>query len=124
MKKRDTIMLPAGEVPGSAPKTRDVPLPWQSPKSAKEDNDAPMRLAAILKSQAYLQADEDVAFEAPADFDVFWEEAKLAANKARRRDDAVEASFVATDSAAAKGTAAIRGAVAMKFRRDVFMIVE
>jgi len=41
---------------------RDVPLPWQSPKSAKEDRDAPMRLAAILKSQAYLQADEDIAF--------------------------------------------------------------
>lgn len=41
---------------------RDVPLPWQSPKAAQEDKDAPMRLAVIMKSQAYLQADEDIAF--------------------------------------------------------------
>lgn len=42
--------------------TRDVPLPWQSPKAALEDKDAPARVAATVKSEGYLQADEDVAF--------------------------------------------------------------
>ena len=60
--KRDTITLPTGEVPGPAPKTRDVPLPWQSPKAAMEDNDAPARVAATVNSKGYLQADEDIAF--------------------------------------------------------------
>lgn len=62
MKKRGAITLPTGEVPGPAPKARDVPLPWQSPKAALEDKDAPARVAAILKSEGYLQADEDFAF--------------------------------------------------------------
>ena len=62
MKKRGSIILPTGEVPGPAPKTRNVPLPWQSPKVALEDKDAPVRVAAILKSKGYVQADQDVAF--------------------------------------------------------------
>lgn len=62
MKKRDTIILPTGEVPGPAPRTRDVPLPWQSPKAAREDREAPARVDAIVNSEGYLQADEDVAF--------------------------------------------------------------
>lgn len=62
MKKRDTIILPTGEVPGPAPRTREVPLPWQSPKAAREDKDAPARVDATLNSEGYLQADEDVAF--------------------------------------------------------------
>ena len=62
MKKPDSITRPAREVPRPAPKTRNVPLPWQSPKAAFEDKDAPARVAAILKSKGYLQADQDVAF--------------------------------------------------------------
>lgn len=61
VKKRDTITLPIGEVPGPAPKTRNVLLPWQSPKAAREDKDAPVRIAATLNSKGYLQADEDIA---------------------------------------------------------------
>ncbi len=37
-------------------------MPGQSPKAAREDNDAPARVAKILSSEGYLQADEDVAF--------------------------------------------------------------
>ncbi len=62
MKKRSNIALPTGKVPGPAPKTRDVPLPWQSPKAAREDKDAPERVATILSSESYLQADEDLGF--------------------------------------------------------------
>ena len=62
MKNRVGIMLPTGEVPGPAPKKRSVPLPWQSPKAALEDKDAPARVAAILKSKGYLQADQELAF--------------------------------------------------------------
>jgi uncharacterized protein (TIGR00730 family) len=39
-----------------------MPLPWQSPKDALEDKEAPARVAAILKSEGYRQADEDIAF--------------------------------------------------------------
>lgn len=62
MKKQDSVVLPNTEVPRPAPKTRNLPLPWQSPKAALEDKEAPARVAAILKSQGYLQADQDVAF--------------------------------------------------------------
>lgn len=62
MKKRGKIALRNRKVPGPAPKMRDVPLPWQSPKAAREDKNSPARLAAILQSKAYLQADEDVSF--------------------------------------------------------------
>jgi hypothetical protein len=37
-------------------------LPWQAPKAAIEDKDAPARVAAIMDSQCYLQADQDLAF--------------------------------------------------------------
>jgi uncharacterized protein (TIGR00730 family) len=62
MKKRGSEVLPTAEVPEPAPKTRNVPLPWQSPKAASEDKEAPARVAAILKSKGYLQADQDFAF--------------------------------------------------------------
>ncbi len=62
MKKRDTLELSTGKVPGPAPKMRNVPLPWQSPKDAAEDKDAPARVAATVNSKGYLQADEDLAF--------------------------------------------------------------
>lgn len=62
LKKLGKIVLPSGKVPGPAPKTRDVPLPWQSPKAAREDKDAPERVAKILHSDSYLQADEDLGF--------------------------------------------------------------
>lgn len=67
MKKRIGAVLPTTEVPHPAPKTRTVPLPWQSPKAAVEDKDAPARVAAILKSKGYLQADQDIAFLASDD---------------------------------------------------------
>ena len=37
-------------------------MPWQSPKSEREDIEAPARVTAILNSKGYLQADEDVGF--------------------------------------------------------------
>ncbi|MGR9114273.1 MAG: LOG family protein [Gammaproteobacteria bacterium] len=42
--------------------TRREPLPWQSPKPAEEDPDAPQRLKKILSSPSYRQADQDVDF--------------------------------------------------------------
>ena len=62
MKKSPQRPGPGRNAPGPAPQVRSVPLPWQSPKAAEEDSDAPARLAAIVASPAYLQADEDVAF--------------------------------------------------------------
>ncbi|TAM75743.1 LOG family protein [bacterium] len=44
------------------PRVRHVPLPWQQPKSGEEDPQAPLRLAAILASPTYRQADQDVEF--------------------------------------------------------------
>ena len=62
MKKSPQRLGPGSGASGPAPQVRSVPLPWQSPKAAEEDRDAPARLAAIMASPAYLQADEDVAF--------------------------------------------------------------
>ncbi len=45
-----------------APHQRRQPLPVQIPKPAEDDADAPARLAALLHSKTYLQADEDVEF--------------------------------------------------------------
>jgi uncharacterized protein (TIGR00730 family) len=44
------------------PQHRREPLPWQAPKPAWEDPDAPRRVAAIMASPSYLPADQDVAF--------------------------------------------------------------
>jgi uncharacterized protein (TIGR00730 family) len=44
------------------PRLRREPLPWQQPKPAAEDPDAPQRLRAILASPTYRQADQDVDF--------------------------------------------------------------
>jgi uncharacterized protein (TIGR00730 family) len=44
------------------PRTRRAPLPWQQPKAAEEDPDAPRRIAAILRSPSYREADHDVDF--------------------------------------------------------------
>jgi uncharacterized protein (TIGR00730 family) len=41
---------------------RRAPLPWQQPKGAEEDPDAPRRIAAILRSPSYREADQDVDF--------------------------------------------------------------
>lgn len=41
---------------------RHEPLPWQQPKPAAEDPDAPRRVQAILESATYRQADQDVQF--------------------------------------------------------------
>jgi uncharacterized protein (TIGR00730 family) len=44
------------------PHKRREPLPWHQPKPAEEDPDAPQRVAAILASPSYKQADQDVEF--------------------------------------------------------------
>jgi len=49
-------------IPSPAHPLRHEPLPWQRPKSAREDPDAPGRLQTILESPSYRQADQDVAF--------------------------------------------------------------
>ncbi|MGJ0516458.1 MAG: LOG family protein [Methylomicrobium sp.] len=41
---------------------RTEPLPWQVPKAAEEDPEAPLRLKRILSSASYRQADQDVDF--------------------------------------------------------------
>lgn len=44
------------------PIQRHEKLPWQTPKSPEEDVDAQARLEAILHSESYQQADEDIDF--------------------------------------------------------------
>lgn len=44
------------------PHHRHEPLPWQTPKPLAEDPDAPERIQRILRSDTYLQGDEDIAF--------------------------------------------------------------
>jgi uncharacterized protein (TIGR00730 family) len=44
------------------PEHRREPLPWQSPKGAEEDPDAPARVRAIVESTGYREADQDVDF--------------------------------------------------------------
>jgi uncharacterized protein (TIGR00730 family) len=46
----------------AAPAGREQPLPWQTPKPASEDADAPERVRALLSSPSYRQADEDIEF--------------------------------------------------------------
>ena len=41
---------------------RREPLPWQEPKPAAEDPDAPARVRRLLESPTYRQADQDVDF--------------------------------------------------------------
>jgi len=48
--------------PPPHPHKRREPLPSHQPKPAEEDPDAPRRLAAILASPTYRQADQDVEF--------------------------------------------------------------
>ncbi len=44
------------------PLQRQQKLPWQTPKSSAEDTAAPARVEALLHSESYRQADEDVDF--------------------------------------------------------------
>ena len=44
------------------PQKRREPLPWQVPKSAADDPEAPGRVQAIMASASYREADQDVAF--------------------------------------------------------------
>jgi len=44
------------------PHLRREPLPWHRPKPPEDDPDAPQRLAALLASPSYRQADQDVDF--------------------------------------------------------------
>ena len=48
--------------PPAHPQKRREPLPGHRPKPAEEDPDAPQRVAAILASPSYRQADQDVDF--------------------------------------------------------------
>jgi uncharacterized protein (TIGR00730 family) len=49
------------------PHRREEPLPWQSPKPAHEDPQAPDCLAAILRSPSYRLAEQDLDFLARDD---------------------------------------------------------
>src|SRR5690606_30027432 len=51
-----------GEPPVPPPGEREEPLPSEKPKSAADDAAAPNRLAAILASPSYRQADQDPDF--------------------------------------------------------------
>jgi uncharacterized protein (TIGR00730 family) len=51
-----------GGAPPEPPAERREPLPWQEPKPAVDDPRAPERVAAILASPSYRQADRDVEF--------------------------------------------------------------
>jgi uncharacterized protein (TIGR00730 family) len=53
--------------PPAHPQKRREPLPWHRPKPAEEDPDAPRRIAAILASPSYREADQDVDFLTRAD---------------------------------------------------------
>ena len=44
------------------PRQRRKPLPWYKPKPTREDRQAPRRLAAILASPSYREAEHDVEF--------------------------------------------------------------
>ena len=44
------------------PDRRREPLPWHRPKSPEEDPDAPSRISAILASESYLLAEQDLTF--------------------------------------------------------------
>lgn len=51
-----------GAPPHDGPHARREPLPWQHPKPAEEDPDAPARVRALIESPTYRQADRDVDF--------------------------------------------------------------
>lgn len=53
---------PQRRMTGPAPHTRRQPLPWQWPKSAQDDPDAPRRVQALLESPSYRPADQDTDF--------------------------------------------------------------
>ncbi len=54
---------PAPRIPAPAhPRKRHEPLPSHLPKAADDDAQAPQRIAAILASPSYRQADQDVEF--------------------------------------------------------------
>ena len=48
--------------PPPHPHRRREPLPWQAPKPAEDDIDAPRRIEAIIKSASYREADTDIEF--------------------------------------------------------------
>ncbi|MFI4989196.1 MAG: TIGR00730 family Rossman fold protein [Alphaproteobacteria bacterium] len=62
-KKQATAPAAAARVPQPAdPRERREPLPWQRPKPSEDDPSAPERIAAIIASPSYRQADQDVEF--------------------------------------------------------------
>jgi uncharacterized protein (TIGR00730 family) len=62
MKTSSTPADPAPIAQPAHPQRRREPLPWCQPKPADEDPDAPRRIAEILASPSYRQADRDIDF--------------------------------------------------------------
>ena len=62
MDKHDPDPPAMRRTPAQGATPREVPLPWQTPKPIEEDPEAAERIRAILDSDAYRQADEDVSF--------------------------------------------------------------
>jgi len=62
MKKSSQPANPAEIAQPAHPQRRREPLPWSQPKPADEDPDAPRRVAEILASPSYREADRDVDF--------------------------------------------------------------
>jgi uncharacterized protein (TIGR00730 family) len=54
-------MAQAGPCPPAGPDRREA-LPWRWPKPAEDDPAAPGRVAALMTSESYREADEDQAF--------------------------------------------------------------
>jgi len=61
-KKQPSIREGAQPPAPAQPHPRHEPLPWHHPKQPEDDPDAPGRVAAILASASYGQADQDVDF--------------------------------------------------------------
>jgi uncharacterized protein (TIGR00730 family) len=62
MKDSSNPANPVRIAPPAHPERRREPLPWCQPKPSDEDPEAPRRVAEILASPSYQQADQDVDF--------------------------------------------------------------
>jgi uncharacterized protein (TIGR00730 family) len=62
MKPSSTPGNPARIAQPAHPQRRREPLPWYQPKPVDEDPDAPRRVAELLASPSYRQADQDIDF--------------------------------------------------------------
>ena len=62
MKKKNKTTKSSAIPEPAHPRHRREPLPWFQPKPAQEDQNAPLRIQAILDSPSYRQADQDIQF--------------------------------------------------------------